>query len=63
MQRGGGGGEAAVAFDGVENLQGVEGYFHVKNIERLVQNNSLFMAELYAFSGAEPIHIIHKEFT
>ncbi|MBS1211252.1 MAG: hypothetical protein H6R19_3650, partial [Proteobacteria bacterium] len=23
----------------VENLQGVEGYFHVKNIERLVQNN------------------------
>jgi hypothetical protein len=63
MQRGGGGGEAAVAFDGVENLQRVEGYFHVKKTERSVQNNSLFMAELYAVSWDEAIHIVHKEFT
>ena len=48
MQRAGGRGEAAVALDGVENMQEVEGYFHVNLIERYVQNNSLERFELYA---------------
>jgi hypothetical protein len=48
VQGGSSGGEAAVAVNGVENLQEFERDFHVKNIERNVQNNSLEWAELYA---------------
>jgi hypothetical protein len=46
MQRGRRGSEAAMALDGVEELQCVEGDFHVSNFERSIQNNSLFQAEL-----------------
>ena len=61
MQGGGRCGKAAVAVDGIENLQQFERNFHVNKIERLIQNNSLFLDELYAYHGDKAISIIHKE--